>query len=94
VLGPTDAPLGDGSVPRVREVTQVLRRASAALGCSFVSLQELMGGEGSFARGMAAKERLAQLDKLHLTPKGYQELGQALAKLLLDAYSAGRGDLP
>jgi lysophospholipase L1-like esterase len=94
VLGPTDAPLGDASVPRVLEVTQVLRRASAALGCSFVSLQQLMGGEGSFAAGMKAKERLAQPDKLHLTPKGYQELGQALAKLLLDAYSAGRGDLP
>jgi lysophospholipase L1-like esterase len=94
VLGPTDAPLGEGSVPRVLEVTQVLRRASGALGCSFVSLQQLMGGEGSFASGMKAKERLAQLDKLHLTPKGYQELGQALARLLLDAYSAGRAELP
>jgi lysophospholipase L1-like esterase len=94
VLGPTDAPLGEGSVPRVLEVTQVLGQASASLGCSFVSLQQLMGGEGSFARGMKAKERLAQPDKLHLTPRGYQELGQALGKLLLDAYSAGRGDLP
>jgi lysophospholipase L1-like esterase len=53
-----------------------------------------MGGEGSFAKGMKAKERLAQPDKLHLTPKGYQELGRVLAKLLLDAYSAGRVDLP
>jgi lysophospholipase L1-like esterase len=43
---------------------------------------------------MKVKERLAQPDKLHLTPKGYQELGQAIAKLVLDAYSAGRGDLP
>jgi lysophospholipase L1-like esterase len=94
VLGPTDAPLGDGSVPRVAEVSAVLQKAAPALGCSFVSLQQLMGGQGSFAVGMKAKERLAQLDKLHLTPKGYQELGGALAKLLLDAYSAGRGDLP
>jgi len=54
----------------------------------------LMGGEGSFARGMKAKERLAQPDRLHLTPRGYQELGQGIAKLLLDAYSAGRADLP
>ena len=94
VLGPTDAPLGEGSVPRVAEVSAVLQKAASPLGCSFVSLQQLMGGEGSFAAGMKAKERLAQLDKLHLTPKGYQELGGALAKLLLDAYSAGRGDLP
>jgi lysophospholipase L1-like esterase len=94
VLGPTDAPLGEGSVPRVAEVSQVLQRASSSLGCSFISLQHLMGGEGSFARGMKVKERLAQPDKLHLTPKGYQELGQAIAKLVLDAYSAGRGDLP
>ncbi len=93
VLGPTDAPLGDGSVPRVAEVAAELRRASGELGCSFVSLQQLMGGEGSFARGMRAKERLAQPDRLHLTPKGYQELGLALAKLLLDAHSAGRADL-
>jgi lysophospholipase L1-like esterase len=94
VLGPTDAPLGEGSVPRVAEVSQVLQQASRSLGCSFVSLQQLMGGEGSFAKGMKAKERLAQPDKLHLTPRGYQELGQAIAKLLLDAYSAGRGDVP
>lgn len=93
VLGPTDAPLGDGSVPRVAEVASALQRAAAPLGCSFVSLQQLMGGEGSFARGMKAKERLAQLDKLHLTPKGYQELGRALSQQLLDAYSAGRADL-
>jgi len=94
VLGPTDAPLGDGSLPRVAEVTAVLQRAAAPLGCSFVSLQQLMGGEGSFAKGMRAKERLARPDKLHLTPKGYQELGAALSKQLLDAYSAGRADLP
>lgn len=94
VLGPTDAARGDGSVPRILEITRVLRRAAAALGCSFVSLQELMGGEGSFLRGMQAKERLAQLDRLHLTPKGYTELGQALAQQLLDAYSSGWGDLP
>ncbi len=94
VLGPTDAPLGDGSVARVAEVSAVLQKAAPPLGCSYVSLQQLMGGEGSFAKGMKAKERLAQPDKLHLTPKGYQELGRALAKLLLDAYSAGRFDLP
>jgi lysophospholipase L1-like esterase len=93
VLGPTDAPLGDGSVPRVAEVAEALRQAALPLGCGFVSLQQLMGGEGSFARGMKTKERLAQPDKLHLTPKGYRELGAALAKLLLDAYSAGRADL-
>jgi lysophospholipase L1-like esterase len=43
---------------------------------------------------MRAKERLAQTDKLHLTPRGYRELGRALATQLLDAYSAGRADLP
>jgi lysophospholipase L1-like esterase len=94
VLGPTDAPLGEASVPRVAEVAQALQEAAVVLGCSFASLQQLMGGEGSFARGMKAKERLAQPDKLHLTPKGYQALGRALAKLVLDAYSGGRLDLP
>jgi lysophospholipase L1-like esterase len=93
VLGPTDAPLGDGSVTRVAEVAAVLAASAGSLGCSFVSLQKLMGGEGSFARGMKAKPRLAQPDKLHLTPRGYQELGRALAKLLLDAYAKGQGDL-
>lgn len=94
VLGPTDAPLGDGSVPRVAEVAKALQKSASQLRCSFVGLQQLMGGEGSFAKGMKAKERLAQPDKLHLTPRGYQELGAALAKQLLDAYSAGRADLP
>jgi lysophospholipase L1-like esterase len=94
VLGPTDAPLDEGSRPRVAEVTRVLAESAVALGCSFVSLQALMGGEGSFARGMKAKERLAQPDKIHLTPRGYQALGAALARELLDAYSAGRAALP
>jgi len=96
VLGPTDAPLGEGSVPRVAEVSAVLQKSASELGCSFVSLQRLMGGEGSFARGMRAKERLAQPDRLHLTQKGYQEVGRALGKLLLDAQSAGAAgaDLP
>lgn len=93
VLGPTDAPLGDGSVPRVAEVSAALEHGAAQQGCGYASLQQLMGGEGSFARGMKAKERLCQLDKLHLTPRGYQELGRALGKQLLDAYSAGRADL-
>jgi lysophospholipase L1-like esterase len=93
VLGPTDAPLGDGSVPRVAEVSAALEHGAAQQGCGYVSLQQLMGGEGSFARGMKARERLCQLDKLHLTPRGYQELGRALGKQLLDAYSAGRADL-
>lgn len=94
VLGPPDAALGDGSVPRVAEVGAVLRAASLRLGCSFASLQQLMGGEGSFARGMRAKERLAQPDRLHLTPRGYRELGRVLGDLLLAAYSGGRADLP
>jgi lysophospholipase L1-like esterase len=94
VLGPTDAPFGDGSVPRVAEVSSVLETNAATLGCAYVSLQRLMGGEGSFALGMKAKERSAQPDKLHLTPKGYQELGRALGKLLVDAQSAGRAGLP
>jgi lysophospholipase L1-like esterase len=93
VLGPTDAPLAEGSVPRVAEVAAALERGAVQQGCSFASLQQLMGGEGSFARGMKAKEKLCQNDKLHLTPRGYQELGRALGKALLDAYSAGRADL-
>lgn len=90
VLGPPDAALGEGSVPRVAEVSAVLERSSGELACSFVSLQQLMGGEGSFAKGLRApaKARLAQPDRLHLTPKGYQRLGQALGAVLLDAYSA------
>lgn len=95
VLGPPDAALGPGGlVPRVAAVGEVLERGAAENGCAFVSLQRLMGGEGSFARGMQAKERLAQADRLHLTAKGYQELGAALAQLILDAYSRGRSDLP
>lgn len=94
VLGPTDAPLGDGSPARVAQVSAVLQARAAQLGCGFVSLQGLMGGEGSFAKGMKAKPRLAQPDRLHLTPTGYRELGLALAKLVLDAYSGGRADLP
>jgi lysophospholipase L1-like esterase/predicted small lipoprotein YifL len=87
IVGPPDAAArGGGSEPRVGEIDRLERRTAEELGCAFLSALELMGGEGSFARYMQATPRLARPDRIHLTPKGYEMLGQASADELLRRY--------
>lgn len=89
VIGPPDAAArGGGSEPRVAEIGRVLQRTAAEIGCAYLSAFELMGGEGSFERFMRETPRLARPDRIHLTPKGYEKLGEATARELLRAYEA------
>lgn len=84
VLGPADAPgVSEPTRPRVVEITNVERDASARLGCAFFSLYEAMGGEGSFRRWVAARPGLARGDGIHFMIAGYQKLGGLVADALL-----------
>jgi lysophospholipase L1-like esterase len=84
LLGPPDA-MGEqgGSHERVRPIDRVQARAAVELGCAYLSSFELMGGDGSFARWAAAEPPLARTDGIHLTPLGYQRLGDEVQKRLL-----------
>jgi lysophospholipase L1-like esterase len=87
ILGPPD--LGDvpRAAPRIAPIEAVARDAARALGCGFFSLRAAMGGEGSFSRWANANPALARTDRVHLTPRGYAELGNRLAERLLQAYT-------
>ena len=89
VVGPPDAAAPDfSSLPHVVEIEDVLGRTAARLGCGFFSLRAAMGGDGSFARWLRASPPLARGDRIHFTPAGYEELGNAVARALIAGYEA------
>lgn len=84
IVGPPDAWDRAGrAMARVVEITEVQRRAATELGCGFVSARELMGGEGSFSAWRKTTPPLARADGVHLSSEGYETLGAALGKALL-----------
>lgn len=87
LIGPTDVmqKLGQ-SHPRVVEVSSVQARAAAELDCGYVGAHELMGGEGSYSEWQSATPQLAGADGVHLTVRGYQELGRLTSELLMRGY--------
>ncbi|HEX4339764.1 MAG TPA: GDSL-type esterase/lipase family protein [Polyangiaceae bacterium] len=86
VAGPTDRE-GPGwtPLPRVFEIDGVMRQTAEHLGCAYFSVVDAMGGEGSLKRWAAMTPPLAGIDRVHLTPRGYGELGGTMAKLFIDA---------
>jgi len=87
IIGPTDVMQTLGhSHPRVVEISAVQARAASELGCGYVGAHELMGGEGSYSEWQTAKPQLAGNDGVHLTVRGYQELGELTSELLMRGY--------
>jgi lysophospholipase L1-like esterase len=85
IAGPTDRE-GPGwtPLPRVREIEAVERQTAERLGCAFFSVVDAMGGDGSLRRWAEQDPPLAAIDRVHLTPRGYGELGGITARLLLE----------
>lgn len=84
VVGPTDRAGPDfATLPRVAEIEAVEERTARENGCAFFSAFRAMGGEGSLRRWAAEEPPLAAPDHVHLTPRGYGELGAALSGLVL-----------
>lgn len=67
-------------------VVGALRERAAAAGCWFFDSYEAMGGKGSIVAWQGENPPRAARDGIHLTAKGYKELGQRLARALLDEY--------
>lgn len=87
IIGPTDVmqTLGQ-SHPRVVEISSVQAQVASELGCGYVGAHELMGGEGSYSEWQTVRPQLAGADGVHLTVRGYQELGQLTSELLMRGY--------
>lgn len=83
LLGAPDAAAPNGqSLERVQLVNDVTRQAANALGCGFLSLAELMGGESSFTRWRRSSPPLARGDNIHFTVLGYRRLGELIYERL------------
>lgn len=87
LVGPPDATAPGGtSEPRVAEIDSLQRTVAAELGCGYLSQLQIMGGPGGYDNWLRQWPQLARGDRLHLTPKGYEVMGNALADHLLEAY--------
>jgi len=87
IVGPPDAnATSGGSEPRVVEIDSLQRSIAKELGCGFSSQLEIMGGPGGYSHWQNKTPQLARGDRLHLTPKGYEVMADALTDKLLAAY--------
>jgi len=88
IVGPPDANAANGgSEPRVKEIDALEQSVAGELGCGYLSQLSIMGGPGSYTHWANKLPPLARGDRLHLTPKGYEIVADALADKLLDAYA-------
>jgi lysophospholipase L1-like esterase len=84
VFGPTDRLDKDWQTePRVKEIDAVERETAERLGCWYVSVYGLMAQGGGYRHFANMLPPLAARDRIHLTMKGYSEIGAAIARALL-----------
>jgi lysophospholipase L1-like esterase len=83
-VGPTDRMDSSWQTARrVFEIDGVESRTAARLGCWYVSAASMMQRAGGFKRWSALLPPLAARDGIHLTMRGYAEMGTAIARSLL-----------
>lgn len=82
-LAPTDRRDTPDRTPLVRDA---IREAARANGCGFWDTYEVMGGKGSIDAWGKEKPPRAAKDGVHLTSRGYREIGFKLADEVLKGY--------
>jgi hypothetical protein len=83
VVGGTDRADKEDYVPQLREA---YRAAAAAAGCGYFDTWEVMGGKGSIKKWASESPPRAAKDGVHLTARGYRELGEKLYDELMKGY--------
>ena len=83
VITPIDRP-GPDYATRLAEITRGYEDAAKAAGCATWSALGAMGGHGSMEAWSHESPPRSGADGIHLTSKGYEFLGQRLAKDLLE----------
>lgn len=86
VASPTDR--GDAA-DRVTRMRKGLMKAAKEQGCFWFDAWEILGGEGAFERLAQEPDGKVQPDQIHLTIKGYRELGSTMFERLLAGYEPG-----
>jgi lysophospholipase L1-like esterase len=84
VLAPTDR---TETVERTPLVRNALQKGALEAKCSFWDTYAFMGGVGSIRAWGQEDHPRATKDGIHLTQRGYRELGEALAKHTLQGLS-------
>jgi lysophospholipase L1-like esterase len=84
VLAPTDRADTLERMPLVRDA---LKEAAGVVGCGFWDTYAAMGGKGSILTWRSEQPPRAAPDGVHLTYRGYRELGDKLAAEVLSGYS-------
>lgn len=92
LFGPLDQGERDarGKVVTVEVLPKIIeaqRRVARAQQCAFFDTFLAMGGEGSMARWLKVRPRLATSDMRHATPEGYDVVGTLYYKALLQAFA-------
>ncbi|MDR0966222.1 MAG: GDSL-type esterase/lipase family protein [Myxococcales bacterium] len=94
ILGPTDRlDPKQGAfalAPSMDLANQTIREIAREKGCAFWSTRRAMGGTRAMLRWQETTPPLGHADGVHLTPKGYQVLSNALTDALLDEWQAHR----
>lgn len=83
VLAPTERADQEERSARMRDI---LREAAKQNGCFFWDTIEAMGGKGAMRAWRDSSPPLGAKDGIHLTVKGYYELGEKLAADLMKKY--------
>jgi lysophospholipase L1-like esterase len=87
VVSPTDRADAEEGVAQVREAT---RKGAEAAGCAYLDVWTLLGGKGAFSRLREEQTPKVQKDGIHLTIRGYQELGPPMVEELLRGFEPVR----
>lgn len=88
IFGPIDRG-GERYEKAVQQLNEAQQSAARELGCAFWNGQQAMGGPGSMRRWASMKPPLGGADKIHLYPRGYQKLGEMMARDILQGFRAG-----
>ena len=84
IVAPTDRA---DTEERMGPIRDALRDSARNAGCWFFDTYQAMGGRGAAKRWRDEVPPRVASDGIHLTNKGYRELGQALAGALLRGYA-------
>jgi len=81
LVGPPDrgGPDSAGSLPALAGVIRGIEAAAHQKSVAFLNLEAAMGGPGTAAKWAMADPPLAQSDRTHFTPLGYQRLAAYIA---------------
>jgi lysophospholipase L1-like esterase len=85
VVSPTDR--GDAA-EKVTKMRESVLAAAKEKGCYFFDAWQILGGEGSSAKLAAVPDGTVQKDEIHLTIKGYRQLGTTMFDALIAGYGS------